>query len=146
MKKKLAIGRIGKPDVIGSIELAREKFASHVQSIAFQLTLSRRMIECLRVVRDYGFPAIDDSPGQKQLEDKNRAVVKRQHRSSTHRAFITDNFVGFMRSLDNRGLVVWNEIPYVKRKPGERTLFLTKAGELTCLLLVEAGLMPVGKI
>jgi hypothetical protein len=132
-------------EIIRPSELAREKFASHVQSIAFQLTLSRRMIDCLRVVRDYGFPTINDSPEQRQLEAENRTVVKRQHRSSTHRAFISDNFVGFMRSLDNRGLVVWSDTPYEKRKCGERAIFLTKAGELTCLLLVEAGLMPTGK-
>jgi hypothetical protein len=131
--------------VIRPTELAQEKFASHVQSIAFQLTLSRRMIDCLRVVRDYGFPTTDGSPRQRRLEAKNRRVVKRHHSSSTHRAFVTDNFVGFMRSLDNRGLVIWNETPWEKRKPGDRTVFLTKAGELTCLLLVEAGLMPVGK-
>jgi hypothetical protein len=54
--------------VIRPTELAQEKFASHVQSIAFQLTLSRRMIDCLRVVRDYGFPTTDGSPRQRRLE------------------------------------------------------------------------------
>jgi hypothetical protein len=139
-------GRMKKISILKPSDVAREKFASHVQSIAFQLTLSRRMIECLRVVRDYGFPVLDDSPEQNRLEAENRSVVQRHHHSSsTRRSFVTDNFVGFMRSLDNRGLVVWSEIPWEKRKRGERTIFLTKAGELTCLLLVEAGLMPVGK-
>jgi hypothetical protein len=55
-----------------------------------------------------------------------------------------EKFASHVQSI-NRGLVIWNETPWEKRKPGDRTVFLTKAGELTCLLLVEAGLMPVGK-
>jgi hypothetical protein len=35
---------------------ARSRFSEHVQSIAFNLTLSRRMIGLLQTVRDYGFP------------------------------------------------------------------------------------------
>src|SRR5690242_12055548 len=89
---------------------ARDKFSSHVQSIAFQLTLSRRMIECLRVVRDYGFPhgaSTSDDPEIRSHESACRSVVKRHHARGMS-TFVTDNFVGFMRSLDNRGLIIWN--------------------------------------
>jgi hypothetical protein len=128
--------------VVGSREVQREKFASHVQSIAFQLTMSRRMIDCLRVVRDYGFPHLkgEGTPEEQGNYRENRLVVQRQH--SGKRSFVTDNFVGFMRSLDNRGLITWNEKPWNKKLHGERTIFLTRAGELVCALLVEADLMP----
>ena len=132
-----------KAEILIPQQQARDRFASHVQSVAFQLTLSRRMIDCLRVIRDYGFPHLaSSSDGEtKRLEDENRSVVKRIHQGS-RRTFITDNFVGFMRSLDNRGLVIWNSTDYGKRKRGERSLKLSRAGHLTCALLVEAGLMP----
>jgi len=96
----------------------------------------------LRVVRDYGFPhrAYDD-PRYKELEAVSRSVVKRTH-ARGESTFVTDNFVGFMRSLDNRGLIVWNPNEWHQRKPGERALNLSRAGELVCALLVEAGLMP----
>ena len=125
-------------------EDARDKFSRNVQSIAFQLTLSRRMIDCLRAVRDYGFPhgaRTSEDAETRRYETTCTSVVKRQHKRGTS-SFITDNFVGFMRSLDNRGLVVWNQTDYSKRKTGDPALKLSRAGELTCELLVEAGLMP----
>lgn len=130
-------------EIVDQQQDARNKFSSHVQSIAFQLTLSRRMIDCLRVVRDYGFPHIGQSADPKMLEAENvsRTVVKRYHQRGRS-TFVSDNFVGFMQSLDKRGLVVWNQTPWNKRKVGERSLRLSRAGELTCALLVEAGLMP----
>jgi hypothetical protein len=125
--------------------IAQENFSSHVQSIAFNLTLSRRMIECLRVVRDYGFPHLSDSkatPAQIEAKNKNRQVVHRPLPRGD-RGY-SDNFVGFMRALDHRGLIVfattgrnWDQL-----KHNEPTVRLSKAGELVCALLVEAGLMP----
>lgn len=141
MSKKTSVQ---KQATISPQQYARDKFSSHVQSIAFQLTLSRRMIDCLRVVRDYGFPhnsCVSPDPATHELEQVCRSVVKRTH-TRGESTFVTDNFVGFMRSLDNRGLITWNPKAWNERKVGERSLFLSRAGVLVCSLLVEAGLMP----
>jgi len=121
---------------------ARNNFASHVQSIAFNLTLSRRMIDCLQSVRDYGWPHLgNEATKEDRAKNKeNNLVVTRFHNRGDN-TFTTHNFVGFMKALSNRGLIYWNEKDYRQRKLGERTLFLSRAGELTCDLLVEGGLM-----
>lgn len=121
---------------------ARQNFASHVQSIAFNLTLSRRMIDCLQSVRDYGWPHLGQEATKEDWQrDKQEKWVTTRLHNRGQSTFVTDNFVGFMRALSNRGLVFWNDKPYEQKKKGERTIFLSRAGELTCELLVEGGLM-----
>lgn len=124
---------------------ARQNFASHVQSIAFNLTLSRRMIDCLQAVRDYGWPSDGqhyDASMDRERKEYDKIVTRIHHRDS--KEFRTHNFVGFMGALSNRGLVYWSPNPYDKRKKGERSMLLSHAGELVCELLVEAGLMAPG--
>lgn len=136
-----------KPEIINPQPEAQQKFASHVQSIAFNLTLSRRMIDCLQAVRDYGFPCmVGASLEEDKLDREQRAVTRRIHQGEK-RNFFTNNFVGFMRSLDNRGLIIWRTQSRLGRslKKGEKLIVLSKAGELVCALLVEAGLMEPEK-
>ena len=76
---------------------ARGKFASHVQSIAFNLTLSRRMIDCLQSVRDYGWPHLgrEAKPEDwKRDKDEKWVTIRLHNRGET--TFVSDNFVGFM--------------------------------------------------
>jgi len=122
-------------------EQARTDFASHVQSIAFNLTLSRRMIDCLQAVRDYGWPHAGRDGREVGIvpPEAEAATTRIHHRGAT--TFVTHNVVGFMGSLKNRGLVYWNPTEWNERKVGDRTILLSRAGELVCELLVEAGLM-----
>lgn len=122
---------------------AQSNFASHVQSIAFNLTLSRRMIDCLQTVRDYGFPHYDRPSKEEEALRQSFDVVTHRVHNTARRQFITRNFVGFMTSLERRGLVVfqtstmrYHDIPH-----GTRTVILSRAGDLVCQLMVEAGLM-----
>src|SRR6185369_14371535 len=52
MKNSKVIQMVNKEDE------AKRLFSGHVQSIAFNLTLSRNMIEALQAARDWGFPNI----------------------------------------------------------------------------------------
>lgn len=138
--QKAKVVEIVKPQV----EEARQNFASHVQSIAFNLTLSRRQINCLQAVRDYGWPTIPwrETPTKEELilKEKYQTAVDRIHHRES-KTFITHNFVGFMQALKNRGLILWNHTKWDERKRGERAISLSRAGKLVCELLVEAGLM-----
>ena len=105
------------------------KFASYVQSVAFQMTLSRNMIEALGLIRDFQTiphdgsvtPRVDTYAAPSARSLKRRGLV--EHWSDVH------------PELEGPG---WSEkIPFVWR--------LTRAGELTCELLVEADLLPVAK-
>lgn len=123
---------------------ARTRFSQYVQSVAFNLTLSRKMIDMLQVVRDYGFPHIRRDDGRESAKDWEK--WKEAHQASrfpnAHNTNGTqDGFVVFMNSLERRGLVYCNPTPYNERKYGERGFRLSDAGELVCLLLVECGLM-----
>lgn len=134
MSRKVEVIPLVNPQTV-----AREQFASAVQSVAFQLTMSRRMIDCLQVVRDYGFPHLGDRATDTdwQLDKTQAIVVQRPSRNGG----TAHNFVGFMRALQHRGLIYFNPTPWNKRKTGQRTVLLSRAGELTCELLMEAGLM-----
>lgn len=112
---------------------ARTRFSQHVQSVAFNLTLSRRMIDMLRVVRDYGFPHFRDKVSEADWDQWREA------RSASATANGTENYAGLMSALERRGLIIadWGG----KLKHGERRVNLSDAGELVCLLLVECGLI-----
>jgi len=119
---------------------AREKFAAHVQSVAFQISLSRKMIDLLQVVRDYGFPHCAYNRNNKEENDahtqtwlKNRECVRISNG--------TEQFSMFMHAIVRRGLVYANPKEHRDRKDGDRAFLLSRAGELVCDLLVEAGLM-----
>lgn len=123
---------------------ARNAFSAHVQSIAFNLTLSRRMIDLLRLVRDYGFPHFGHT-----YETKGTEAEWAEWRTARNVLTIDggrmgqrDAFVTFMHSLERRGLVVTNPIEWEKREKGDPAFLLSRAGELVCDLLVEARLMP----
>lgn len=136
MKKKDNIVPIVNPEVD-----AQKQFSSYVQSIAFNLTLSRRMIDCLQAVRDYGWPHFHQETKDKTDERRAFNIVVQNRCARGPKEFVTHNFVGHMGALKNRGLIYWNPKDFNDRKNGERTLFLSRAGDLTCELLVECGLM-----
>ena len=126
---------------------ARQKFSDHVQAIAFNLTLSRRMIGLLQVARD-GLMIWADG-----LNDKSpAALVRREHaKQLTVLAHGADNIIGLSSALQRRGLIYRPPILDEKngsdywgdsRKQGVPLYRLTRAGELVCDLLEEAGLMP----
>lgn len=97
---------------------AKANFAGYVQSVAFTMTLSKNMVDMLEAVRDY-------QTGQKLYEQGDGRI-------QTHT-------VPLLHSLSRRGLV-WHD--YVSPAPaGHRYHKLTRAGELMCELLVEAGLI-----
>ena len=94
---------------------ANALFASHVQSVAFHLTLSRTMIDALQIVRDADWSEMPGSIGK------------------------MSRWVPATNSLERRGLIFhdWRE----GWPKGHAIYQLTKAGELVCDLCVEAGLM-----
>lgn len=118
---------------------ARKAFTEHVQSVAFQISLSRRMIELLRETRDYGFPHGANWEENKAHRD---IVAIRHHRGPIRKEFTSHDLVGPIKSLERRGLIIFNRTPYESRKKGELWLRLSLAGEIMCELLVTAGLMP----
>ena len=121
MKKKSNIVPLIDPE-----EQARGLFAD--QSIAFNLTLSRRMIALLQTVRD---------------NEPNRAFEEIdavcQTSSGAHQ------FLMFEKALQRRGLVIFT---YRKLSdPGDFicTAKLSRLGRMVCDLLVECGLMSSQK-
>lgn len=100
---------------------AKAAFSGYVQSVAFNMTLSRHMVDALGAVRDFG-----DTRSALQAGAVNGHV-------GTHSAPL-------MGALIRRGLV-WHDFPEGRREPGHRYFKLTRAGELMCELLVEAGLI-----
>jgi hypothetical protein len=121
-----------------SDQAAREKFAAFTQSVAFQISLSRRMIELLREARDYGFPHNDNF----EVGQKHREVVSiRHHRCEDRKDFVSHDLVTVVRSLERRGLIIMDDRPFHERAKGDRWIRLSLAGEIMCELLVEAGLL-----
>lgn len=120
-------------------DMARANFSAHVQSVAFQISLSRRMIELLKQTRDYGFPHNDD---WQVAVSHRRAVGLRLHKASgIRKAYETHDFVGPIKSLEKRGLIILDDRPFSERKKGDKYIQLSLAGEIMCELLVEAGLI-----
>lgn len=111
---------------------ARAAFQAHTQSVAFQLSLSRRMIDALQVVRDYGFPV--QAHTKENMAERNEMEKDIfTYPNGSHQ------FYNVMGSLKSRGLVIHNQFKW--SEIGKRVFTLSHAGELTCQLLVEAGLM-----
>lgn len=101
-------------------EAARAAFSGYVQSVAFNMTLSRNMVDALVAVRDFG-----GCWGAKQAGTVNQHV-------GSHSAPL-------MGALIRRGLV-WHD--WVQSAPAGHIYFkLTRPGELMCELLAEAGLI-----
>lgn len=118
-------------------QMAREAFTNHVQSVAFHMTLSRHMIEGLCLVRDWGFQWFHKG-GTAEAE---KSEVFRNGMSKRLDSYA----VPLMDSLKRRGLIYHDWIPIKEAPEGHKFYKLTRAGELMCLLLVEAGLMPAAK-
>lgn len=105
---------------------ARHMFSSYVQSVAFNMTLSRNMVDALCAVRDFG------------------GVIS-QAAKATVNQHVGSHSAPLMGALMRRGLV-WHDCPetvngIMREPPGHRWFKLTRAGELMCELLVEAGLI-----
>jgi hypothetical protein len=107
---------------------AKAQFSNYVQSIAFNLTLSRAMIEGLTLIRDWN---IDRLP-MPNMSDHNATSARF---SGLSRA------VPLVRALERRGLVWHDYVPQMEAPKNHAYFKLTKAGELVCDLLIEAGLM-----
>lgn len=112
---------------------ARCNFANYVQAVAFQVTLSRGMISMLGYVRD-----LLPHPGN--LNDVPATGLPPR---------VDSHFVPYVERLIKRGLV-WHDhpqLPVGQFHPikGHRYYRLTRAGELMCELLVEAGLLAPQK-
>lgn len=108
---------------------ARAAFSNYVQSVAFNLTLSKQMIAGLQMIRDYWVDA-EHLPTMGNPNYKSPRILAVSH---------TYNIV---HSLTRRGLIY--NVP--RQKPIEsmdnhQSWRLTSAGKLVCELLVEAGLM-----
>lgn len=98
------------------------RFADYVQSIAFNLTLSRSMIEALGLMWHHG--ALRDMENWKEPKFGNK--------------YISSHTVPIGRALERRGLREW--LPYDAKSKG--TIWkLTEAGEKVCELLVVAGML-----
>lgn len=114
---------------------ARAAFASYAQSVAFQVTLSRNMIDLLGLVRDAA--SVSDA-----LHD--RRVAASGPDGTGARDYVASYLVPLMNSLIRRGLVL--HCPFSGRTDqvpaGWKWYALTRAGQLMCDLLVEAGALP----
>lgn len=116
-----------------------ERFADHVQSIAFHLTLSRRMIEALGLLYHYG-----------RIRDcENKFIHNKPERWETPPS-VDSHTVPIMSSLERRGLVIHNPMPKrdltgdyhpVASIWKHKSFLLTEAGEKVCELLILAGLL-----
>lgn len=130
-------------------EDARASFANYVQSVAFNITLSRQMITALGMVRDIGNIADKGKPGEKY---ESFADYCQKHPMAA-RSWMDRNSVTYGHALKRRGLVRFIDLP---RSPANglvisnfhdkpyiphQSYALTRAGELVCDLLVEAGLL-----
>lgn len=132
--------------VVGDVgDLQNHRFQNYVQNVAFHMTLSKAMISMLGLIRDYGWPLY----GAHENGNYNAsvAVLRTMHGGRS------DSHVMHFRSLEHRGLATHHPSPgfrelqlmsdeeRVKWK-NHRHYQLTRAGELMCELLVEAGLLP----
>src|SRR5437660_1220925 len=107
---------------------ATSRFRRYVQRVAFQLTLSAPMIACLKYVRDDpGFSWTKNNEDRTNITALNTGAC----------LYITE-----IKALERRGLT-WRDEPKgkVKYPLGHKFEKLTKVGELTCELLVAAGMM-----
>lgn len=105
------------------------KFQSHTTSVAFQLQLSRRMVQALMIVKSYN----DGKGGWPYSLDFSHSVTS-------------------MRCLLTRGLAEhhdkpadfksWDKCKQWEFEHGHRYWTLTPAGELTFKLCQLAGLIP----
>lgn len=121
-------------------QIAREAFANHVQNVAFNLTLSRSMIGVLHVIRDC-------PPSVATFRDDDKYNDMRQLRQLGGPR-VDSHWVPLARAVERRGLVVHCPLPPGKKHhecPGHLFYRLTRAGELVCDLLVEAGLLPAAE-
>lgn len=107
---------------------ARAAFAGYVQSVAFNMTLSRNMVDGLGLVRDYWFNAI---PMPTCADADNKSP----------RLYYTNHTIPMVRALERRGLVLHDWVEPKSAPKDHRYYKLTRAGALMCELLVEAGLL-----
>lgn len=121
-----------------TLELAaRDAFANYVQSVAFNLTLSRSMIGMLQIIRDAP-PSTDiyrDDAKWRNTVALRKSVDRR----------VDSHWVPLAHAVQRRGLVIHCPLPEGKKFhecPGHQFYRLTRAGELVCELLVEAGILP----
>jgi hypothetical protein len=123
-------------------EMARVAFSNHVQSVAFQMSLSKGMIAELQVIRDWGYPRLfpkSGEPGGGQQYDED--WMKKHDRYKGMFPRVMSHFMVYRPPLERRGLAYSNpNCPF-----GDPQWVLTRAGGLMCELLVEAGLMPAAK-
>lgn len=124
---------------------ARKNFSAFTQSVAFQISLSKRMVDVLRAVRDHGFPHIgygkDASPAEEEVyREQQRVFDKHIVRGNT--IYKAHDFVSVIKALERRGLVICYRKGWNNYKKHEKTMELSLAGEIMCELLVEAGLIP----
>lgn len=123
-------------------EEGRALFAGYVQSVAFNMTLSRNMVDMLGVVRDQQNAG---HASYSEILTERDAKFRSDTGSKYGRDYVSGHSVPLFNSLIRRGLVIfnhWEPGPERKSAPaGWRYHELTRAGELMCDLLVEAGLL-----
>ena len=106
-------------------------FAEHVTSTAFFLSISKKQMEYLAFLRRFPYGC----------EDQNR--FGGYYHQLRDNVIGKDTWIASMRSIANKGLVVWI-IHDSERQHGHYEI--TKAGELVCDLLEEAGLIQSKEI
>lgn len=102
------------------LQEARAAFVNYTQSVAFNMTLSRSMVEMLGLIRDERASTAD---------------------SGVRTPYTNSHFVPVVRRLEARGLVWHDYIEPMRAPKGHQYFKLTRAGELMAELLVEAGLL-----
>ncbi len=122
------------------------RFSEYVQSVAFNMTLSRAMIATLHYVRDC--ETWQQEMATAGTEGNRLKIIPRASNGA-------DMFIPHIRAVERRGLVEFVDYEMHPDRPGKpmgwrpkgyRPFVLTRAGELVCELLVEAGLMPAAKV
>ncbi len=114
---------------------ANIKFRGYVQRVAFQVTLSEPMIRALQVIRDY--PAYSNNKTNKDLIKEHKQTEIRSLSNQAQCVWIVE-----ISALERRGLAYHNPAPKNNPWPENWVFYkLTRAGELMCELLIEAGLM-----
>lgn len=131
--------------VANAEQQTNHRFQAYVQSVAFHMTLSKAMIGTLGLIRDFGWPLRTAASGMSWSE--SNGILKQLHGNGA------DAFVQHFRAIEARGLAVHCPSPshqelaamtekQRKKWDDHRHYRLTRAGELVCELLVEAGLLP----
>jgi hypothetical protein len=100
-----------------------KQFADHVTNTAFFLSISKKQIQYLEHLVLHPYPS---------HEYYDRSHFCEGTRQSP------DNWVGTLRSLASKGLVIW-----IDHGDGKGHYQPTHAGDLTYLLLGEAGLVKI---